>query len=575
MTRHHFPLLLALLAFFSCAPRNGVHTLKVLTTNDVHGAWFDSTYVGNGTKPSLMAVNHYVDSIRAEYGKENVLLLDAGDCLQGDNAAYYYNYVNTEGIHPFVQIVDYMGYDAVAVGNHDIEAGHPVYDRVAKQLKDKGIAFLGGNAVRTDNGDRYFDWCKIFHRAGMKVAVLGYTNPNIKAWLAENVWSGMDFKSLIPLVQEDVDRIIAKKHPDVVIVDVHSGTGLGDGSMLESQGLDLLNSLHGVDLVVCSHDHRPVTIVRDSIALVNSGSKAHNIGVATITMEKGKKTVDAGLLHVDKNKTDATMRAHFSKEYNEVKAFTNRELGALTEDLRTRDSYFGPCAYMDVIHGITLSCEPAQISFAAPLTYNRTIEAGTIIYNDLFTIYPFENQVFVVKMTGEEIHNYLEYSYGLWLSDDPAKGDPLLKIVEHDDPRNGQKGWSFVNRSYNFDSAAGINYEVDVQKPAGERVKILSLADGQPFGLDKEYSVGMTSYRSSGAGGLVPKGAGISPEEMSKRVVARHPEVRVLLYNYLEANKVLDPEAFASKLGHWSFVPEKVAATGLDRDRARLFGEGK
>ena len=140
----------------ACGPKDGVHNLHLLTTNDVHGRWFDSTYVKKGTRQSLMAVNYYVDSIRKADGAGNVLLIDAGDCLQGDNASYYFKYVDKETEHLFSRIVSYMIYDAITVGNHDVESGHAVYDRVNRELKRHGIPFLGGNAVRNDNGKPYF-----------------------------------------------------------------------------------------------------------------------------------------------------------------------------------------------------------------------------------------------------------------------------------------------------------------------------------------------------------------------------------------------------------------------------------
>ena len=162
-----------LVAFASCrGPRDGEYTLTVLTTNDVHGTWFDSTYVGGGVKRSLFAVNHYVDSVRQADGEKNVLLMDAGDCLQGDNAAYYYNYVDTVTPHLFPRLMEYMGYDAVAVGNHDIETGHPVYDRVARDLTRNGVGFLAANAIRNDDGKPYFQPYKIVKKAGLKVAIL-------------------------------------------------------------------------------------------------------------------------------------------------------------------------------------------------------------------------------------------------------------------------------------------------------------------------------------------------------------------------------------------------------------------
>ena len=509
MKIQHLWLFIILSFLLSCNRlKEGEHILQIITTNDVHGSWFDSLYVGKKVRPSLFAVNHYVDSIRKAEGKENVLFLDAGDCLQGDNAAYYYNYVDTLSPHLFPRIAAYMQYDAITVGNHDIETGHRVYDRVKRELEINKIPFLAGNAIRNDNGRPYFPVYKIFHRAGLKIAVLGFTNPNIKAWLSESLWSGMTFKSLIPLVQQDVDKIISKEKPNVVIVSIHSGTGKGDGSMYENQGLDLFNTLKGVDFLICSHDHAAITKANENICLVNSGSHAKNIGIGTlkIKVQKGKivsKNLDAGLLPVSATMADSVMRNHFKNDYEAVKHFTRQEVGTLQSDLLTRDSYKGMCNYMNLLHTISLSCSPAQISFSAPLTYNDKITAGTLIYNDLFKIYPYENQIFVIRMSGSEIKNYLEYSYDKWINTISSPDEHLLKIVNKGDMRFNQNRWSFINRPYNFDSAGGINYTVDITKSFGSRINIISMADGAGFDTTENYFVAMTSYRANGGGELL------------------------------------------------------------------------
>lgn len=570
------PLIVFTLA--SCGPREGMHTLHVLATDDVHGAWFDSSYVDSRIRPSLYAVNYYVDSIRRADGAGNVLLLDAGDCLQGDNAAYYYNYVDTRTEHLFSRLCAYMKYDAVTVGNHDIETGHAVYDRVAKQLKRHHIAFLAGNALRSDNGKPYFPAYKMFRRAGLKVLVLGYTNPNIRAWLDESLWSGMDFANLIPLVQQDVDRLTAKLKPHVVIVSVHSGTGKGDGGVLESQGLDLLESLHGVDILVCAHDHRQTTVVRDGIALINNGSKSKYLGhgVMNVAIKDGKvasKEVSASLITVDKKKADPAMREAFHKDFAAVKAFTVREIGALALDLNTRDAYKGMSPFIDLIHTVQLKSSGADISFAAPLTFNGRVRAGVLLYNDLFTIYPFENQLFCLKLKGSEIKDYLELSYGRWLAE-PGSGHTLA-ITHRDDPRNSKVGWSFVNRTYNFDSAAGIDYTVDVTRPKGERINILGLAGGKSFDPEAEYTVAMTSYRANGGGDLLIKGAGIAKEDLESRIVGKHKEIREFLYDFVNEHMLLDTDIISDRnlLGSWKFVPEDQAGKGIESDMELLFGK--
>ena len=568
-------MLAAVLMSACCGPKDGEYTFRILTTNDVHGRYFDSLYVTDGTINALTNVSWYADSIRTVAGEENVILLDAGDCLQGDNAAYYFNYADTVSKHIFARMVEYMGYDAIAVGNHDIETGHKVYDRMVETME---VPFLAANALRTDDGRPYFQEYVTLKRHGIRITVIGFTNPNIKSWLSPLLWEGMTFESLLPMAQEVVDRVKEEEKSDVVIVLTHSGTGDGDGSQLESQGLDLFKSLRGVDFIICAHDHSPVVHKNDSICLINAGSHCRNLGSGTVTVrvEDGKvvsKTLDAGLIPLDKEKVDMQMREMFRNDYEAVKAFTLKEVGELRTDLRTRDAYRGMSDYLNLLHTISLGCTPAQISFAAPLTFNGSVNAGTLVYNDLFTIYPFENQLFVVKMTGEEIKDYLEYSYDMWINTIDSADDRLLKIVNDPDPRTGQQQWSFINRSYNFDSAGGLVYKVDVTRPKGERVLIESLADGNPFEESAEYNVAMTSYRASGGGGIMRKGAGIDTDRISDRVVEYYPEIRDILYDYLLKNGEIDPEKIGDRevIGEWKFVPESLVSKAMDRDMLLLF----
>lgn len=571
MKYRYIPLFVtALILAFSCTPQE--HVLHIVTTGDVHGNWFDEPYVdGQSNKTSLMSVHAWVDSLRNAVGKQNVLLLDAGDCLQGDNAPYYYNYVDTEGEHPFVQFISYMKYDAVAVGNHDIETGHPVYDKVAAQLSAHGIPFLGANAVRADNGAPYFPTYKVFRRGGYKVAVLGLTNPNMKAWLSEPVWSGIDFKSLIPCAQEWVDRIRAKERPDVMVVLTHSGVGDGDGQVLESQGLDLLQTLKGVDLLVCSHDHRPAVAEKDGCWMIDGGARAGNVGHAVISQPKGQeRQMQAEIVRMDKNKVDDAMKAHFRPIFDQVRAFTLQPVGQLAMELRTRDAYSGMCDYLNLIHSVQLGVPDVQLSFAAPLTFDGTVKAGEVIYNDMFTVYPYENQLYVVNLKGSEIKDYLEFSYDRWIR---TPGKHVLRINDEPDPRTGAKRWSFEGRTYNFDSAAGLVYTVDVTRPAGSRVQIQSLADGSAFDPDAWYRVAMTSYRASGGGDHLIAGAKLSKDEIEERIVGRYPEIRELVYQYFKEHGTVDAALIGDRalIGEWHFVPEKIADPMIREDMGLIF----
>ena len=570
-------LFLLILAVVSCGPKDGEYTFRFLSTNDAHGRYFDDEYVKDAVRNSLISASWYVDSVRTAAGNENVILLDVGDFLQGDNAAYFFNYEDSLSLHLHARMAEYMGYDAIVVGNHDIETGHNVYDRYMKQTS---VPLLAANAIATETGTPYFQDYVIIRRHGLKIAVIGFTNPGIPGWLSEEIWAGMEFRELIPYAQEVVDKVRAEERPDIVAVAVHGGSGTKEYTQIENPTMALFSTLEGVDLVFGAHDHKPVAVTADSIALVNSGSHCRYLGqgIVNVTVKDGKvvsKSSDASLITVDPEKNDATMKQAFAKEFENVKAFTMREVGQLTIPLHTVDAYTGMSDYINFIHTLSLEASKAQVSFAAPLTYDGSVAAGTVIYNDLFTIYPYENQLFTLKMTGREIKGVLESSYDNWINTYNSRGGHVLKIKNASDPRTGQEGWSFIARSYNFDSAGGINYEVDITKPVGSRINILSMADGSAFSLDDWYTVAMTSYRANGGGGLLKQGAGLDSDAVKVRIEKRYPEIREILYDFILEHKVIDPQLICNPeiIGSWKFVPERLAEKALSEDIVLLFGK--
>ena len=131
-----------------------------------------------------------------------------------------------------------------------------------------------------------------------------------------------------------------------------------------------------------------------------------------------------------------------------------------------------------------------------------------------------------------------------------------------------------MNRSYNFDSAAGLVYTVDVTKPYGERVKIASLAGGDQFCADSTYNVSMTSYRAAGGGNLLSKGAGIDTGNMDDRIVARLDDIRNVLYDYVQHVGTIKVSELSNPaiLGDWKFIPSQ-ASPALRADMKLLFGK--
>ena len=261
---------------------------------------------------------------------------------------------------------------------------------------------------------------------------------------------------------------------------------------------------------------------------------------------------------------------HFDKEVKEVRRFVDRKIGRFQNAIYTRDCYFGSAAFTDFIHDLQLSITGADVSFNAPLSFDTAIPAGDVHISDMFNLYKYENQIYVLKMTGDEIRKHLEMSYDLWVNTMKSPDDHIMLLNE--EARKDKQRFGFKNLAFNFDSAAGIDYEVDVTKPDGQKVHILRMSNGEPFDLKKTYRVAMNSYRGNGGGELLTKGAGIAKEELPKRIVFESErDQRYYLTKEIEKAKVMNPQAH----NNWRFVPEAWTKQAIKRDRKLLFPHSK
>lgn len=548
--------------------KDGKHSIYMYATNDIHGFFFDSTYNGAIQKSSLSKVSSFIKNQRELKGDDAVVLLDVGDHLQGDNSVFYYNYIDTSEVNLIPYAFNYLRYDAVVVGNHDIETGHKVYDKVRKELK---MPYLAANAVYKGSDEPYFIPYTIIERKGIKIAVIGLTNANIKKWLSPSLYEGIEFVEVIPVLERYIKKIRRKESPDIMIVAMHAGLGDEKQYQLEDPSKFVAANVKGIDMVFAAHDHKSfsgyVWNGRDSIPVVEGGSRTQNLACGTIELvyKNSKivtKKVTPSFISLNNKPSDPDYNHFISARFNTVKSFTNNIIGYIDQDFSSRDALFGPSEYVDMIHALQLECTSADISFAAPLSYDFSFKAGYMNFQGLMNLYPFENLLYSISLTGKEVKDYLEYSYQKWVNKVSSQDIPML-VMEYN--KNGKA--RLKNMHFNFDSAAGILYEVDITKGDGERVKILSMADGKPFELNKVYRVAISSYRASGGGDLLTYGAGIPYEELDNRVVSRLKDIRGLIYDKIKRDGKLSPR----KLNCWKFVPEQIVMEKEQIEKDQLF----
>lgn len=550
--------------------------LTLIETSDVHGNFFPYDFLAGG-KPgsgSLARAATYIDSLRQARGDDSVILLDNGDILQGQPTAYYYNFIDTTATHLCADVFNHMRYDAVTVGNHDIEAGHDVYDRWARQCR---MPVLGANAIRCNDGSPYFLPYTIIERHGIRVAVLGMITTGIPQWVPQNLWEGMEFQAIEDIANHYMPRL--RHEADVVVGLFHSGMGNPERytPLGESVAEAIARRVPGFDIIFCGHDHRIAnrTVVNSEggrTLILNPGANAEALAQAEITVrrdaEHGFTTMHVGGKTVDlrQQEPSETFMKRFEEPCNAVRKFVTEKVGRSRATMDTRPSFFGPSAFVDFIHEMQLQISGAEISFAAPLAFDATIARGDITVSDVFNLYRYENMLYVMELSGREIKDYLEFSYDGWTAQMTSPDDHLLRF-RSDAANLKEPQQRLQTPNFNFDSAAGIRYTVDVRQPRGSRITILGMADGRPFCPDSTYRCALNSYRGNGGGRHLTEGAGIPAAELDRRTVWRSDrDLRYYMLQYIRRQGTVSPKP----LDLWRFIPEDWAEKARKTDERLL-----
>ena len=563
--------------------------LKVIETSDVHGHFFPYDYMEKKSlKGTLSRANTYINKQRSKYG-DHLLLIDNGDILQGQPCVYWSNYVMPEDVNLAAQVVNYMKYDAETVGNHDIEPGQEVYDKWIREVR---CPLLGANIIQKEqpaqeslNGrpSKVYNGLhpySVHYIDGVKIVIIGMITPSIPNWLNECIWKGMEFEEMVGCAKKWIKYVKEYEQPDLIFGLFHSGR---DGGIVDQRGEEnataaVAREVPGFDIIFFGHDHQVhnewiKNKEGKEVLIIDPSCYVKNVAEAQIelTYKDGrltKKDIKGEIVSVLDEAVDEQMVSHFQSQIDEVKKYVERRIGRFERPIYTRESFFGNAAFTDLIHNLQMQITKADISFNAPLSFNTVIEAGDVTQADMFKLYRFENLLFMLRMTGEEVRKHLEFSYDMWTNTMKSPEDHALRL--NDMAKDDQQRTGFQYYTFNFDSACGIDYEVDLTKPDGQKVKILRMSNGSPFDEKKWYKVVMNSYRANGGGELLTLGAGIPKDSLEGRMLFQSfRDQRYYLTEEIDRMGTIDPRPN----NNWRFVPEEWVKPALKRDSLILFGK--
>lgn len=503
----------------ACTPKET--TLTFIETTDTHGAYKECA--------NDAAV---IKAMKNELG-DHLILLDNGDNMQGTPYQYCSNH-DMEHPNLVSAFLNFFPYDVIGVGNHDVEAGHAVFDKVFSEVN---MPVVCANVIDEVTGQPYWQPYTVLERDGFKIAVLGLLTPYVVTWVPERLRQGLRFEKAEDAAAYWVKAIRQKERPDLMVGLFHSGWEPQEQNLPEDAPLGRENStkwiaenVPGFDLIFFGHDHRAkaekvLNVNGDTVYVLNSGTRGVNLAEAEVKLVRNQRPlIKKGLIPTIEQEDDPDFAALLQPYLDRAEAYQNQEVALLPLTISPNDVYQGSCLWVDEIHRCQFDLAaangvPADISLAAPLMRRYDLEQGMLTVTDFFTWYPFENSLAVMEMTGRDVKAHLEYAYEI------------------------------RNTIYNFDCAAGINYVIDSNKPYGERVTITSRTDGTPFDPDKTYRVVLNSYRSMGGGNHFVNGCGWAQDEIaSHRLWNSEEDLRTLFIEWAKSKGTLD----SVPLNNWS-----------------------
>ena len=529
----------------------------VAATTDTHGRLRSWDYYANSPEPQrgLTRIATIVDSLRAAK-PGRVLLFDAGDLLQGNPLTYVAARVDSSARapHPVAAAMNAMAYDAAVIGNHEFNYGLPTLRRM---IGDARFPMLAANAY-TPAGTHAFDSWKMIDRDGVKVGVIGGTTPGSNLWDRDNLAGRVIVRDIVPSVREAVAAARAAG-ADVVVVLLHSGLDepssydtVSSGVASENVSARVAREVPGIDLIVFGHSHKELAdSVIGGALLMQPKNWATSLGVARLRLARAGarwRVVEkhSQLIPARGHAENAAVLAATSAVHNETVAYVSEPIGTTSVTWRADSARVVDTPLIDFILEVERKAAGAQLASTAAFSLDATLPAGSVTVARIAALYPYDNTLRKIWITGRQLRDYLEYSARYFRSD-----------------ANGSIGVDPSIPGYNFDIVAGVDYTIDVTKPIGARIAKL-MYEGRPVTPTDSFTFALNNYRQTGGGGYAMLAG-------SRNLDERQLEIRQLLIDEVRSRGTLEPAAYFHR--NWEIVPG-TAVNSAYASMRRIPGEG-
>ncbi|MEU0552383.1 5'-nucleotidase C-terminal domain-containing protein [Micromonospora sp. NPDC005979] len=571
------PLIAAAPAQAAGPARSRTWDLTLLGTSDTHGNVYNWDYYRDAeyddskhNDVGVAKLATLINQIRRERRGKATLVLDAGDTIQGTPLATYYAkqepITATGEKHPMARAMNVIDYDAVTLGNHEFNYGLPLLDLWIRQL---GFPALAANAVNARTGKPAFLPYVIkkvslgFAAPTLRVGILGLTNPGVAIWDRGNVEGKLRFDDMIATAAKWVP-IMRARGADIVLISAHGGdsgtSSYGPELPNENPVALIAQQVPGIDAILFGHAHnevveRFVTNERTGTQVLLSepskwGQRLTRMDF-TLTRERGRWTITkkaATMLNTNTVVEDPKVLAAVRAQHAKTVAYVNQVVATSIVELSAAESRYKDTPILDFINHVqtevvgaaltgTAYADLPVLSIAAPFSRTAVFPAGDVKIRDVAGLYVYDNTLEAVVLSGAEVRAYLEYSAKFFRTLAPGAPVDPEQISDPAVP------------DYNYDVISGLDYDIDISKPVGQRITRLVLpGTDTPVADDAQFVVAVNNYRRSGGGNF--------PGIVKTQVYNAQQEIRQLLIDWAQAKGTINPDDFFQP--NWRLVREGV-----------------
>jgi 2',3'-cyclic-nucleotide 2'-phosphodiesterase/3'-nucleotidase len=569
-----FIVLLSFISLNLYANNKITANFTIITTTDLHGYMMNYNYYQDTIDNSvgLNRIATLINQYRKKMGKDATILVDTGDLIQGSPMADYIikNYNLAKVQSPIMKVMDYLQYDVINIGNHEFNYGLETLENIIKNSK---TPFISSNVFDLKGETKFPPYRiiqkKVIDSSGKKntinIAIIGAVPAKIMEWDKSNLDGKVIAKPMVAEVEKNVQEV--KDKVDFVLVVIHSGISINEED--NENVLTQIAKIDGVDFIVGGHSHakfpddnskyyKQISSLDNKLGTINGVpsiiASFHGavLGVIDITLTKKDNSIKGKFWDVsnynvrleDTNEVDEKVNRLVKVDHENTIKYMNQSIGRLNSDLTTYFSMVADTYAVEIINQATIAyVEGLQnnilskydglpvLGSSAPFksggrmgpNYFTKVLAGELSIKNANDLYVYPNTMFVLKISGKELREYLEWSAQIYYQIDP-KNTKEQQLINENIP------------GYNLEIIDGISYVIDVTAPSrynglnivnkkANRIKNLQYNNSNIKDND-EFLIATNNYRANTNAVLNPNA--------KNTVLDTNVENKEILINYIK-----------------------------------------